>query len=86
MAKAEDINVINVVKNLRNVEQSVRNIAAHEIVSVTEDFIQKKTGEYTSKQIIDYIKEALGYAGININKNDYNSYKQMNEDIKSRIK
>ena len=90
LVKEQDIT--DVVENLRNVEQSVRNITAHEIVSVTEDFIQKKTKcrkkpeGYTSKQIIDDIKKALAYAGINISANDYNSYKYMNEDIKSRIK
>ena len=90
LVKEQDIK--DVVENLRNVEQSVRNITAHEIVSVTEDFIQKKTKcrkkpeGYTSKQIIDDIKKALAYAGINISANDYNSYKYMNEDIKSRIK
>ena len=86
MTMVKDSNVRNVVENLRSVEQSVRNITAHEIVSVTETFIQKKTKGYTSKQIINDIKKALGYAGINISANDYDSYKQMNEDIKSRIK
>ena len=75
-----------VVENLRSVEERVRNIAAHEIVSVTENFIKERTGGYTSKQIINDIKKALAYAGINISNEDYNSYKQMNEDIKSRIK
>jgi hypothetical protein len=75
-----------VVENLRSVEERVRNIAAHEIVSVTENFIKERTGGYTSKQIINDIKKALAYAGINISANDYNSYKYMNEDIKSRIK
>ncbi len=92
LTMVKDSNVRNIVENLRNVEQSVRNITAHEIVSVTEDFIQKKTksskklGGYTSKQIIEDIKKALAYAGISISNEDYNSYKQMNEDIKSRIK
>ena len=75
-----------VVENLRSVEERVRNIAAHEIVSVTENFIKERTGGYTSKQIINDIKKALAYAGISISNEDYNSYKQMNEDIKSRIK
>lgn len=90
MVKTKDIK--EVVENLRNVEQSVRNIAAHEIVSVNEDFIKDKTKTsekpegYTSRQIIKDIKTALHHAGINISNEDYNSYKQMNEDIKSRIK
>lgn len=84
MVKTQDIK--EVVENLRRVEKRARNIAAHEIVSVTENFIIERTGGFTSKQIINNIKKALAYTGINISNEDYNSYKQMNEDIKSRIK
>lgn len=80
----QDKDIRDTVEKLRNVEQNIRNLTAHEIISVTDDFIFKKT-DLTSKQIVNAIKKALGYCGVNISKDDYESYQYMNEDIISRI-
>ena len=40
------------------VEENVRNIAAHEIASINEDFIVKKTG-FEAAVIMKMIKEPL---------------------------
>lgn len=80
----EDRNVVDVVKNLRKIDEA-RNIVAHEMVSVTEESIYQWTG-FTPKQIMDDLKKALTYAGINIKKELYGSYDQMNQDIVSKMK
>lgn len=64
-------------RELREIEQNVRNTAAHEIVSITEDFLMNKAGK-TSLQILKLMKQLIqqGLTGI---KNDiWNSYDEMN--------
>ncbi len=43
------------IRSLREVESKVRNMAAHEIVSVTDDLIKGKTG-YSANKIMKTIK------------------------------
>lgn len=71
-------------QDLTNVEGRIRNMAAHEIVSITEDTIVERT-ELTGKQIMDKIKEMFHYTGIKIKSSDWNSYNDMNEQIISRL-
>ena len=78
------LEVRELVKNLRSVESNLRNMAAHQIISVTEETIQKQTG-FSSSQIMDQIQKAFIYAGIKIKKEDWNSYDDMNEIIKTKI-
>lgn len=78
------LEVRDLVKNLRSVESNLRNMAAHQIISVTEETIQKQTG-FSSSQIMDQIQKAFVYAGINIKKEYWNSYDDMNEIIKTKI-
>ena len=66
--------------DLRMVEEKIRNLAAHEIISVTDDIIKKKTG-FTSKAIMDKIKQCFQYSGITIKKEYWNSYDDMNTII-----
>ena len=68
------------MEDLRNVETSIRNIAAHEIVSITEDTIQKRTG-FTGKQIMKKIRAIFVYAGFHITEDSWNSYDRMNQMI-----
>ncbi len=77
---AATFQVKELVDNLRNVERNLRNIAAHQIVSITEDTIKKQTG-FTGKQIMDKIKTAFSYAGINVKTEWWNSYDDMNKAI-----
>ena len=78
------LEVRDLVKKLRSVESNLRNMAAHQIVSVTEETVQKQTG-FSSSQIMDQIQKAFVYAGINIKKEYWNSYDDMNEIIKKEI-
>lgn len=68
------------VSNLRSVEEKIRNLAAHQIISVDEAKIKAETG-FTGKQIMDDIKQLFMYTGINIKKEYWKSYGQLNEEI-----
>ncbi len=72
--------VKSLVRDLRGIESNLRNMAAHRIISVTEETIKKDTG-FTGNQIIDRIRKAFGYAGLDIKKEYWNSYDDMNEII-----
>lgn len=67
---------------LRHVEENVRNVAAHNMVSVTDEWIKRRTG-YTSVEIIELIKKAFGYTTYNINPGSdlWDSYDRMNENV-----
>ena len=51
------------VENLRHVEEKIRNMAAHQIISVDEAKIQMETG-FTSKQSMDYVRLLFSYTSI----------------------
>ena len=75
-----DADLKKLVQDLRMVEENIRNLAAHEIISVTDDTIKKKTG-FTSKAIMDKIKQCFQHSGITIKKEYWNSYDDMNTII-----
>ena len=77
---SNDKEFLKLLKNLRKVEGGVRNLAAHEIISINDKFIISKTG-FTSDQIMDMIKELFRYTGIAIKRADWNSYDDMNRAI-----
>lgn len=66
------------------IESAVRNVTAHEIVSVTDQWIHDKTGGsvHNAWDIFKIIKQISGFAGLAA-ENDpaWNSYDQMNEKI-----
>ena len=80
----QDINCKKTVENLRSVESNLRNLAAHQMISVTDISIRKETG-FTGEQIMEMIKKAFIYAGMNIKKECWDSYDQMNEVLLSKI-
>lgn len=77
---AKDQNLIKLVDNLRNVELNIRNLAAHEIVSIDNDVIVQRTG-YTVKQLVLMLRQLFAYANINIKNELWDSYKDMNAFI-----
>ncbi len=72
--------VKQVVESLRSVEGKLRNIAAHQIISITEETIKKNTG-FTGNEIMSDIKQAFIFAGFLIKKEYWNSYDYMNKVI-----
>ena len=59
-------------------------MAAHDIVSLDSDYIEEKT-EFTPVQIMDMIKILFSRTNFSIKKEDWNSYEDMNEELKRRI-
>ena len=72
------------LEDVTNVEQKVRNIAAHEIVSVTDEWFEKNTGK-TAKEIMKLVKELFIWSGIKVTKEDWDSYDKMNMLIEDKL-
>lgn len=67
-------------EKLRNVEQNIRNITAHEIISVNAQTIQEKAG-IDAVQIVRCIKLIIEKSIYNMKDEYWNSYSDMNEQI-----
>ena len=65
---------------LREVEKEARNLAAHTIVPVTENFIQNKCSS-SSDQILELLQSAAAQVLDNVNLT-WNSYELMNDHIR----
>ena len=77
---SEDEDIKAAAETLRNVEQNIRNITAHEIISVDEKTIQKKTGT-DAVRIVRNIKLFIEKSIYNMKPEFWNSYSDMNEQI-----
>lgn len=84
-----DVKMKTLVSDLRNVEIAVRNTAAHEIVSVTDDVLKTKTrkirGGLDSRGIFKLLKEACPYAGLPGGDKVWKSYDDMNKIILENV-
>lgn len=67
-------------EKLRDVERKIRNLAAHEIVSIKDGTIKELTG-LTGNQIMNMIKDIFAYTGIDVKREYWNSYDDMNQKI-----
>ena len=72
------------IASLVQVEQKVRNVAAHEIVSVTPEWIKERTG-LKPQEIMDIIRFLCVKAGIGVKREDWDSYELMNDKIQERL-
>ena len=77
---SSDTHLKQLMEDLRNVESNIRNLAAHEIVSVTDETIKNLTDFY-GRDIMSKIKELFGYTEISIRKGYWDSYDEMNRKI-----
>lgn len=81
----EAARVFEIIKTLRDVEREIRNKAAHQMVSVTDEKIKKFAG-MTSSEIMSKLRELFIYSDINIPKQGgWNSYELMNDSIIAKI-
>lgn len=85
IALVDDNNLKNYCTNLRKVEFGIRNLAAHEIVAISDETIIKKTG-FSGKQIMEMIKKLFHYTGANVKTEHWNSYNDMNGVIIGLLK
>lgn len=81
---SDDVKLKTDLLKILDVEQKIRNLTAHEIVSVTPEWIQKKSG-CTVEQIFDMLKYLVMKAGIRANKEQWDSFDTMNEYIYSEL-
>lgn len=72
--------LIQLVEDLRSVEGSIRNLAAHEIVSIDDAKIKNLTG-FTGQQVLKKIKLIFSYTGLNVKEEYWDSYDIMNQKI-----
>lgn len=80
----QDKHLIQLVEDIRTVESRIRNMAAHQIISITDEKIQKETG-FTAGQIMDKIKALFAYTAISVKKEYWDSYDILNDEILERI-
>ena len=92
----DDLKLVEEVNNILKVEGAVRNVAAHEIVSVTDEWITDKTSEKkkigkietivkpgkTAQQILEIIRYLIIKSGVNVKEEYWKSYDKMNDTIK----
>ena len=72
------------IEDIRMVEESVRNPAAHCITYMNEEVLKKETG-YSAAKIFDMLKKFSFYAGIKVTEEDLQSYEQCNQKIISLL-
>ena len=75
-----DLNIKNSIYKIRDIEESVRNKAAHNITCITAESIynsEKKTPMDIFKMLCDLAK----YAGVRITDDDLKTYDKLNEKI-----
>lgn len=76
--------VADLVSSLRYVERNIRNTAAHEMVSVTDDVIKNITN-FSSNAIMKKIEKVFSYTDLDITDEYWDSYDLMNQLIIERI-
>ena len=84
-AYSKNNNMKTPAKELRSVEEKIRNLAAHQIISVTDGTIKELTG-LTSKQVMDRIKTIFLNINMGIKQKDFDSYDELNKVIESAMK
>lgn len=72
------------VLELRNVEKKIRNYAAHEIMTVTEEKIERDTG-VKPEEILKIMESLAIRAGIRVEREYWNSYDEMNRKLLEEI-
>lgn len=82
--KTDDAALKEKIDEIIMIERELRNIAAHEIVTVTNQWIMKRTNR-TAERIFSIIKYLTRRAGIHAKEEDWISYDKMNHDICSLL-
>ena len=81
---SEDGEMVEKVTEISNVAGAVRNMAAHEIVSVTNDWFKDNTKK-TAQEIMNILQYLVKKAGIVTDQEAWNAYDQMNDAIMLKL-
>lgn len=81
------------VRALRTIEEKVRNMAAHELVSLSDEEIKRRTQGrspedkgYGAEDIMKLLKDVFPFAGISVPREGWCSYPDMNKEIVQNIR
>ena len=77
---SKDAEIKRMTKQIRDIEITTRNISAHNLVSITANWVKKYSG-YTPEEIYRFLKNYVKKLRWNIKKEDWNSYDAMNKII-----
>lgn len=72
--------ITNVMADIRKVEREVRHLAAHQIVGVTSEWIEKRTG-FTVNEVMDKVIEMAKLTGLRVSKENLAAYHIMNRQL-----
>lgn len=72
------------IQEMSDVERKIRNIAAHDIVSVTDKWVMQEAG-LSIEKILEHICYICGMVKINTKEENWDSYDRMNQYIIERI-
>ena len=72
--------ILRNLQKVRAVEEGIRNLAAHEIVGLSDEGIKRRVG-YTPDEIMNLCFKMASYAGIPLSETDKNIYDYMNDEI-----
>ena len=79
-------NLKDAVADMRRIEEKIRNLAAHQIVSITNESIQKILNEkITMEKIFKYIQTLTIASSVKTDKECWESYDKMNEYIIDKL-
>ena len=67
------------------VESTIRNLLAHKIVNIDEDWIKRATGNLNEEQIMKMLKKVFRYTDVKVKDEYWNSYDRMNDFIIAKI-
>ncbi len=76
--------MLQLSEEIRKVEANVRNMTAHNLISVTEAWVKRNCG-YTPEEIFEMLKQYMKKLHFKISDADWNSYDVMNQKIIEKI-
>lgn len=82
--KSNDAELIRKVQEISDIEGKVRNVATHDIISVTDEWFQKRAGK-NAKEIFGIIKYLIVKSGIRAKEEYWDSYHRMNKMIMDEL-
>ena len=79
--RSGDAKILSLLKDLRNVEETIRNKVAHSVTCVSESEYKKITNE-TPKQTLVKLEKLIKYAfGSNVKDDDFKFFNRLNNAI-----
>ena len=93
-SQTEDRNLKSACDRLRSIEEKVRNIAAHQMIAITDRKLKELTKNekdkkcpngYTLGNIMKLIEDIFEYTPLKVKEEYWNSFEEMNKKILSLI-